>query len=227
MVKKLKKTTLGWITSLCFLSGMINTVSIILYASSITHVTGRATQVFVELSLHHTIGILKSIEIMIFFLVGNAVSGYILAEEQNENRRNLRCGKIIIFIGISIILAYIFLFRGALFIFSLPFLVGVQNGMLIKYEGIATKTTHITGTFTDIGVYIGKYLKGDKSEVWKLEFCFATLIGFFLGGFFSIKLYVIVKENIFILIGVFYIILGIFFLNSTKEKIKIEKESQS
>lgn len=226
MITKLKKTTLGWITSLCFLSGMINTISILLYANSITHITGRATQILVELSLEKTMGLLKSIEIMFLFLVGNAISGYILADSSDEDRRNLRCGKIIIFIGTALTISYISFFKNGGFIFSLPILIGMQNGMLIKYEGMATKTTHITGTFTDIGVYIGKYIKGDKSEIWKLKFSISTLSGFFIGGFFSIKIYWLMGKNVFIFIGLSYVILGLLFLKSTLKKIKSGKESQ-
>lgn len=224
-IAKLKKrSTLGWITALCFLSGMVNTLSIFLYANSISHLTGRALGIFMELSQHHTIGLLKSIELVLFFLIGNAIVGYILAAEKNEYRKNIICGRIIIFIGLALLATYEIFYRQSFFIFFLPLLIGMQNGMLIKYEGIAAKTTHITGTMTDIGVYIGRYLRGDRSEIWKLEFCLMTVFGFLFGGFFAIKLYGLMLEKIFILISFLYIIIGTLFLYSNRDKLKKERE---
>lgn len=225
MIKKFKKNTLGFITALCFLGGMVNTVAIILYADTVSHFTGRALNLFMEISQYHTTGLLKSVEIMFLFLLGNATSGYILADEKRENNRNLRCGIIIISIGFVFIILYRFFFGRDFFLFILPLLVGIQNGMLIKYKGVAAKTTHITGMFTDIGVYIGRYLRGDKNEIWKMEFSLFTMLGFLFGGFFAIRLYVVLAGNIFYLIGIFYILLGILFLDSNRRKIKEEKES--
>ncbi|MGL5100896.1 MAG: YoaK family protein [Fusobacteriaceae bacterium] len=225
MIKKFKKNTLGFITALCFLGGIVNTIAIILYANTVSHFTGRAVHIFMDLSEHHTSGLFKSIQIMFLFLLGNATSGYILADEKREDNRNLRCTIIITFIGLSFIMLHQFFLGKSLFLYSLPLLVGIQNGMLIKYKGIAAKTTHITGMFTDIGVYIGRYLRGDKNEIWKMEFSLFTMLGFLFGGFFAIKLYATLKGDIFFVIGVLYILLAILFFSSINKKIKSEKES--
>ncbi|MGL4534287.1 MAG: YoaK family protein [Fusobacteriaceae bacterium] len=223
MLKKFQRNTLGFIVALCFLGGMVNTTAIVLYADTVSHFTGRALKIFMELSKYHTAGLLKSMEIMVLFLLGNATSGYILANEKREHNRNLMCGTIIVILGISLVVLYYFFFNRSFFLFILPMLVGIQNGMLIKYKGIAAKTTHITGIFTDIGVYIGRYLRGDKKEIWKIEFSLFTMLGFLFGGFFAIKIYSILEGDIFYLIGFLYILLGIVFLDSNRKRIKEEK----
>ena len=41
-------------------------------------------------------------------------------------------------------------------------MIGVENGLFVSYKGVVVRTSHITGSLTDAGVYIGHYLKGKK-----------------------------------------------------------------
>jgi hypothetical protein len=44
------------------------------------------------------------------------------------------------------------------------------------------RTTHVTGTFTDIGVILGRLARGKKEELWKLKILCPLAAGFLLGG---------------------------------------------
>jgi hypothetical protein len=57
----------------------------------------------------------------------------------------------------------------------------VQNGILLNFHGVTTRTTHMTGYLTDAGVELGKRLRGVKTERWKL-FYFAIHILIYLIG---------------------------------------------
>jgi uncharacterized membrane protein YoaK (UPF0700 family) len=39
---------------------------------------------------------------------------------------------------------------------------GLQNAMVSTYSGAIIRTTHITGTVTDLGAMIGQYLRGHR-----------------------------------------------------------------
>jgi uncharacterized membrane protein YoaK (UPF0700 family) len=47
------------------------------------------------------------------------------------------------------------------------------------------RSTHLTGTSTDIGIFIGQLLKGNVQNLWKLLLLIALSTSFWLGGFVS------------------------------------------
>ena len=64
------------------------------------------------------------------------------------------------------------------------FAAGLQNAMATFYSGAVVRTTHVTGTATDIGIEAAKLLlKGRKAHpTWKLRLLCVFLLGFFAGG---------------------------------------------
>jgi uncharacterized membrane protein YoaK (UPF0700 family) len=72
------------------------------------------------------------------------------------------------------------LFPGALL---LAFGSGAQNALTTIYSGAVLRSTHVTGTVTDMGIELGKILfHGDKSGVWKLQLLTTFLLCYILGG---------------------------------------------
>ncbi|AIT09672.1 membrane protein [Candidatus Francisella endociliophora] len=59
--------------------------------------------------------------------------------------------------------------------------MGMQNSFTTIFFGGFARTTHMTGTTTDLGIEIGRVLRGDKSNVWKIPF-FATCMTMFVIG---------------------------------------------
>ena len=77
---------------------------------------------------------------------------------------------------------------------------GLQNGMVSLYSGNVIRTTHVTGTMTDIGVLLGRLLKdtfdgkvkrkGEAfNEIWKLFILLPLIFGFFFGTMIGTKVY--------------------------------------
>jgi len=63
---------------------------------------------------------------------------------------------------------------------------GIQNGISSMYSANLIRTTHLTGTTTDIGLFIGMALRGNRTNNWKLyilvglaAFWTGSLVGFF------------------------------------------------
>ena len=54
-------------------------------------------------------------------------------------------------------------------------MIGVENGLFISYKGVVVRTSHITGSLTDMGVYIGHCIKGKTEDKWKVFFCLFIL----------------------------------------------------
>jgi uncharacterized membrane protein YoaK (UPF0700 family) len=58
--------------------------------------------------------------------------------------------------------------------------LGLQNGLTSSFRGMAVRTTHFTGTITDLGLMIGRSRK-HGIDGWKAAILAVTLL-LFLGG---------------------------------------------
>lgn len=62
---------------------------------------------------------------------------------------------------------------------------GIQNGISSMYSANLIRTTHLTGTTTDIGLFVGQWLRGNLNNVWKLQILTGLAISFWCGSFVS------------------------------------------
>ena len=62
---------------------------------------------------------------------------------------------------------------------------GIQNGMSSIYSANLIRSTHLTGTSTDIGLYIGQCVRGNKANLWKLQVLIILACSFWFGGVIS------------------------------------------
>jgi uncharacterized membrane protein YoaK (UPF0700 family) len=59
---------------------------------------------------------------------------------------------------------------------------GLQNAMASTYSGTVVRTTHISGMFTDLGIFLGHALRGLPVDSKRLRMCVLVITGFFCGG---------------------------------------------
>ncbi|GAB3330878.1 YoaK family protein [Marilutibacter aestuarii] len=59
---------------------------------------------------------------------------------------------------------------------------GLQNAMTATYSGTLVRTSHLTGMFTDLGVFLGHRLRGLPAEPRRLWLCLVIIAGFLAGG---------------------------------------------
>jgi uncharacterized membrane protein YoaK (UPF0700 family) len=62
---------------------------------------------------------------------------------------------------------------------------GIQNGISSLYSANLIRSTHLTGASTDIGLFIGQLLRGNRTNLWKLLVLIALASSFWLGGIIS------------------------------------------
>ena len=60
--------------------------------------------------------------------------------------------------------------------------MGLQNGMVSAYSGALIRTTHVTGIFTDLGIYLGHMLRGLPVDRLRLRVCVVVAATFVLGS---------------------------------------------
>lgn len=202
-MKVTQRLLLNWIYMLCFLGGFINVVSVVKYSYTISHFTGNVSKTAIKIASGHFLDVVTMVLIMVFFMLGSTVSG-ILVEGREFNLKK-RYGYSMFLLGIGLLLVYFLAGNTIIFFYYLPFMLGVQNGLFISYDGVVIRTTHISGCVTDAGVYLGHYLKGKTEDKWKGIFCLFMIGAFFIGGLFGASLYFILYDKVFIVIGICYL----------------------
>lgn len=179
-MKKQEAGLLFLSTLLASLSGFINSLGILIYSTPVSHFTGNTTNSSIAFVHGEYQVFWRVFSTIIFFLMGCIASGYVLGEK--EFNPGKRYGIMLFFIGIGLSLNFFFIDVERGFLQVLSFLCGMQNGLFITYKGMTVRMTHITGGLTDMGVYIGNYLKRKHSDVWKIKFFLLLILGFFVGG---------------------------------------------
>ena len=214
-----------WIYSVCFLSAFINIAAFLDYAYSLSHYTGNFIEIVYDIYVYHRIsGVLILIGFSILFMLGAAIAAVV--NQNKDFHLQSRYGTIQFVIGFMILLIYFCYDNEVLFLLLLSMALGTQNGLIRSYKGMGFKTTHVTGSLSDMGTYLGYYLTGQKDCRWKIVFQFMLLVSFFSGTFVGIWLHSYMKHSVLMIGGILYIFSGIlFFILRYKVKLKAQQES--
>jgi uncharacterized membrane protein YoaK (UPF0700 family) len=156
-------------TLLGLTAGMVNAEGFLGFAVLTTNVTGHAALFAERITLQdwHSAAVVALW--MFLFLSGAFLSSLIL----NVIGANQRFSYIIpILIEIVILLfsaLYGYKYDGRLlfqelFAGSLLFAMGIQNALVSVISGSVVRTTHLTGTFTDLGIELARFINVKKTE---------------------------------------------------------------
>ena len=182
MIKKLPAWVEIGAFLLAFIAGIINVIGLLSFQhQSVSHLTGTASFLSLkvvqgdwQLAIHFS-GVLFS------FFLGAVLSGLII---QNAT---LRLGKRY---SAALLIESLMLFIALMMLqnkyssgdFWASAACGLQNAMVSTYSGAIIRTTHITGTVTDLGAMIGQYLRGIAIDTRKLILYLLLVLGFLTGG---------------------------------------------
>lgn len=164
-----------------FNGGFINAATVVGFLHhAVGYVTGNVTNLGTGLIQGNIDMVLQMLGIFLAFLCGALLSGLLIKSE--HFRRDLRYGTSLllqaILVGIAIILLSYRYIAGE---YVLAMVMGLQNALTTHYGSAIIRTTHMTGTTTDLGIQLGLWLKGDHQHAWKIKL-YSLLILFFLIG---------------------------------------------
>ncbi len=170
----------AWI--LAFMAGIINVVGFMSFEhQAITHLTGTTSMlsaaiVDTNLSLAlHLLCIIGS------FFLGAVVSGMIIRD--STLKLGLRYGVALLIESATLVLAVYFLKQQSpIGIYLAGAACGLQNAMASTFSGTVIRTSHVTGMFTDLGIFLGHYMRGVAIERRRLVLSLVVISGFFSGG---------------------------------------------
>lgn len=170
---------------LAFIAGLVNAVGYLGFRhESISNMTGNASLFGVALghanggeALHWAFAIAA-------FVLGTMLSGMIVQQSTLKLGRRY---------GVALMLESLLLFAAiplldasnstGLYLASTA--MGLQNGMVSAYSGALIRTTHVTGIFTDLGIYLGHLLRGLPVDMLRLRVCVVVAATFMLGSAFG------------------------------------------
>jgi len=100
---------------------------------------------------------------------------------------------------------------------------GIMNGISSMYTANLIRTTHLTGTTTDIGLFVGQFLRGNRINLWKLYILAGLATFFWLGSLVGYTVSKLIRNHSLILNAVFFFIMGcsiiIFFMCFSRHKL--------
>ena len=205
-----KRFLLIWFCILTFLAGGVNAISIVGYnAMTISHITGLLSRVAIYTTFGNPTFIMEFLKPLLAFFLGALVSGFVTGERKFILKK--RYGFIILTIGVLIIVAYFLDVNWSIMLFA--FIMGMQNGMVVSFKGVVVRMTHMSGNVTDLAVFLGYKLRGNKNEAPITGIIpFLAIVSFFVGGIVAVCVYKLIFNVIFFIISGIYIFLSIVYL---------------
>ncbi len=159
----------------------MNAVSVGFFKTPVSHMTGAISHLGVDLAEARGWDSLSSLSIVLGFMAGAVLAGAMIGSKRLMPGR--RYGVALMGEGVLIgVATWLLLTQHRLGLPLVAMACGLQNAMTSSYCGLLIRTTHITGTMTDIGVMIGHWIRHREITRWKLGFMAALATAFGLGG---------------------------------------------
>lgn len=168
--------------SLSLIGGLINVVGLLGFEQqAITHLTGTTSQLAVAVAKLHFELILRFSLILLAFVGGACLSGWLIGK--NSAKLGRRYGVALMLESALLWIASFLLTRNAYSgVYFACAACGLQNAMVTTYSGAVIRTTHLSGMFTDLGIYLGHAARGLPFNWLRLKICCTVIGGFFVGS---------------------------------------------
>jgi uncharacterized membrane protein YoaK (UPF0700 family) len=196
LIRKLPRW--AWIGGglLALAAGCINAVGYLCYRHQpVTHLTGTSTQFGIAVASGDTREMLHWGLTLASFLFGAMLSGFVV--EQRTLQLGRRYG-VILMLESALLFAAAPLIRHAndLGLFLAAGACGLQNAMVSTYSGAALRTTHVSGIFTDLGIYLGQRLRGLEVDMLRIHICLLVASNFIVGAALGALGYARIQEQV-------------------------------
>ncbi|RJG48632.1 YoaK family protein [Motilimonas pumila] len=167
---------------LAFIAGFINAIGLLSFEhQSVSHLSGTATLLGAQVITQNTTLIWHLLGVLLSFVIGAAMAGLLLSSASLKLGRHYDTA--LMLESLLLFAALWQLNSGSIYgHFLASAACGLQNALATTYSGAIIRTTHVTGIFTDLGIMLGKYLKGEGLDKRKAKLFLCIISGFIIGG---------------------------------------------
>lgn len=182
MISKLPPWVWSGAWLLAFIAGIVNVVGLLGFEhQAITHLTGNTTLLAAAAATADLPATLHFAALVGAFVAGCAISGFIIQDSTLQLGR--RYGVALALVSLLLFASIPLLQGGSAFgMYAAACACGLQNAMASTYSGAVVRTTHVSGMFTDLGIFLGHALRGTPVDTRRLRLCVLVISGFFCGG---------------------------------------------
>lgn len=167
---------------LAFLAGIINSTGFLgVQHQGITHLTGTTTMLGISIAKGDFTNIGHFALLIGAFMGGCAASGAIIRDA--TLRLGRRYGVVLAIEALLLFIAVPLLDGGNIageYLASAA--CGLQNAMASTYSGAVLRTTHFSGTLTDLGIFIGHRLRGLPVDSRRVRLLASLVVSFAIGA---------------------------------------------
>lgn len=168
--------------ALAFVAGIVNTVGLLGFEhQAITHLTGTTSMLAAALASLDTSLTMHLAIVIGAFVFGAIASGFLIQDSTLQLGR--RYGVALLLESALLGIAVPLLNRNSVLgLYAASCACGLQNAMVSTYSGAVVRTTHLSGMFTDLGIFFGHFLRGLPVDARRLRLCGLVISGFLVGG---------------------------------------------
>lgn len=167
---------------LAFVAGGINTVGYLCFRHQpITHLTGTSTELGMAMARLDAAEMAHWGLSIAAFVFGAMLSGFIV--QQSTLQLGRRYGVVLMMESLLLFAATPLIHRQSdLGLYLASMACGLQNAMVSTYSGATLRTTHLSGIFTDLGIYLGQRLRGLSVDTLRIQVCLLVASCFIAGA---------------------------------------------
>ncbi|GAP67018.1 hypothetical protein MBSD_n2334 [Mizugakiibacter sediminis] len=185
MIARLPRWALHGGIALAFIAGMINAAGYLGFRhQAITHMTGTTSLVGIAAGQGDVASLAHFGALLASFVLGAALSGFIVGDSTLRLGRRygvaLAIESALLFAAVPLLHAQI---DAGLWLAAAA--CGLQNAMAGTYSGTVVRTSHVSGIVTDLGTFLGQWLRGVAVDTRRVRLYGALFAGFFCGGIAS------------------------------------------
>ncbi|EIL93013.1 MULTISPECIES: YoaK family protein [Rhodanobacter] len=180
---------------LAFIAGMVNAAGYLGFRhQSISNMTGNTSLLGISLGTGNGGEAWHWALTIASFVLGAALSGFIVQQSTLKLGRRygvaLTLESLLLFAAVPLLDA-----NSSIGLYLASIAVGLQNGMVSTYSGMVFRTTHVTGIFTDMGIYLGQMLRRLPVDMLRLRLCVLVATTFMLGSAAGALLFRLMQER--------------------------------
>jgi uncharacterized membrane protein YoaK (UPF0700 family) len=178
-------------TLLCLTAGFVNAAGFLAFSVLTTNVTGHAA-LFAERVAMRDWQTARVVALWMFLFLAGAFVSSLIVSLIGRNQQFSYVIPILIELTILLIVALTgYQYDGSLavrelYAGSLLFVMGLQNSLVSMISGSVVRTTHLTGTFTDLGIELAQITqKGNRSNILlrsRIKLRLAIILFFLFGA---------------------------------------------